>query len=633
MMAFKGSGIRIIVLDGQQKLISSLRSAVSEPIESFTETADCISFLEQESNDNTFIIAMTIIDETALQTIDSISSVEAILILTTVTVNIDTYPRKVVGVYPQIEIFIRSFWETFDIIEEQLNFNSLLFYHHQDGTSDPAFFFYEIWKNHNKSQTSTKNSFAEQARLFYESNNHMKMMINDFESTYKSTNPLVWLDNHRHPFPYRLFILNALRTHNLEALSYVDFFITDIRKQMKPVTTSNTSGVYIGTKLSRSFIQQIEQQSTKDIIAFQCFLTVTRSRANALATATRPSLRQNTENVLFKIDLKNTLCATVGETLIIDLATPFHITCVTRSNASSGQQQQLTVIKMVAIEKSEAQSLFENYLKMQQELGKNSHELLYQMSYKISDHEAKAIEYTLLGEYQQAVSAYAAISEPNARVLNAHGRLLHEHLGDLLNALECHKRALTRAQGNDKVETFVLLGTVHNGLKQHDEAHKYLSEAVKLLENEKKKNPSMLAKCLLGMGTVHWAREELDDALSYVERSLAIREQEVKPKNDFDIAACLGNMGSILYHKGDINRALQCATRAVELLRQCTNGDPRLAAALNNLGALHQANGDFVKARQHFEEALACLHDTTHPYRTSTANNIARLNLLEHSKE
>ncbi|CAF1090848.1 unnamed protein product [Rotaria sp. Silwood1] len=143
----------------------------------------------------------------------------------------------------------------------------------------------------------------------------------------------------------------------------------------------------------------------------------------------------------------------------------------------------------------------------------------------------------------------------------------------------------------------------------------------------------MLAKCLLGMGTVHWAREELDDALSYVERSLAIREQEVKPKNDFDIAACLGNMGSILYHKGDINRALQCATRAVELLRQCTNGDPRLAAALNNLGALHQANGDFVKARQHFEEALACLHDTTHPYRTSTANNIARLNLLEHSKE
>ncbi|CAF1446270.1 unnamed protein product [Rotaria magnacalcarata] len=384
MMAFKGSGIRIIILDEQQKLTSSLCSAVSEPIESFTDMSACIAFLEQQSNANTIIIATTVTSENALQTFDSISSVEAILVLATVTANKDTYPRKVVGVYSQIELFIRSFWDTFDMIEEQLDFNSLLFYHHQDGTSDPAFYFYTIWKDQNKSQTSTKNSFAEQARLFYQSNNYMKMMINDFESAYKSTDPLVWFDKRRHPFPYRLFVLNALRTHNLEALSHVGFFLNDIQKKMKPVTAINTSRVYIGTKLSISLVKQIEQQSRKGIIAFQCFLTVTRSRPIALATATRPSVLQNMENVLFKIDLKNTLCATVGETLIIDLATPFHITCVTRSNANSGNQQQLTIVTMIAIEGSEAQSLFEKYLKMQQELGKNSHELLQRMSYKIS---------------------------------------------------------------------------------------------------------------------------------------------------------------------------------------------------------------------------------------------------------
>ena len=50
MMAFTGSGIRIIVLDEQQKLLSSLRSVVSELIESFTEISACISFLEQQLN-------------------------------------------------------------------------------------------------------------------------------------------------------------------------------------------------------------------------------------------------------------------------------------------------------------------------------------------------------------------------------------------------------------------------------------------------------------------------------------------------------------------------------------------------------------------------------------------------------
>ncbi|CAM2719641.1 unnamed protein product [Rotaria socialis] len=127
----------------------------------------------------------------------------------------------------------------------------------------------------------------------------------------------------------------------------------------------------------------------------------------------------------------------------------------------------------------------------------------------------------------------------------------------------------------------------------------------------------MLAKCLFGMGNVHLARKELDDTLSYVGGSLAIREEEAKPRNDFDIAACVDNMGNTYYEKGDMTRALQCANRAVELLRTNINGDRRFAAALHNLGVLHQINGDLVKARKYFEEAVAYLQDSTHPYLAS----------------
>lgn len=248
------------------------------------------------------------------------------------------------------------------------------------------------------------------------------------------------------------------------------------------------------------------------------------------------------------------------------------------------------------------------------------------------DEEAKAIEYTMLGEYQQAVNIYASISDPNARVLNAQGCLLHEHLGNSASALECYQRALTKAQGNERVETLILLGTVHNRLKQHDDADKYFSEGIKLLENENQKNPSLHAKCLLGMSNIYFARRNFDDALYCIEQSLAIREDEVKPRNDFEIAACLGNMANIFHHKGDTKQALQRATQCVELLRECTDGDPRLAGALNNLGAFHRYNGDLAQARHCFEEALACLRNTNHPYHKSTLNNIARLNLLEQSK-
>lgn len=384
MAAFTGSGIHTIVLDEQQKLLSSIRSIVRESIESFNELSACVSFIEQNLKNSTIILATTVVNEGMLQAFDSISSVQAILILGTVLAKPNAYPRKVVGVYPQIEIFLRALSETFDEIEEQVGFNSRLFFHNQDGISDPAFYFYEIWKSHNKNQPSTKSLFVEKAREFYQSNNHMQVLINDFESTYKPNRPLVWLDAHRHPFPYRVFVLNALRKQNIEALSHVTFFLDDIHKQMKPITTANTSRVYIGAKLSLSFVEQIEQQSTQGIIAFQCFLTVTRSRADALTTATRPSVCQNTENVLFKIDLNNTLCAAIGETLIIDVATPFRVTYVTRSDASNRSQQQLIIVTMVAIEKSEAQAFFEKYLKMQQELGKSPYELLHRISCKIS---------------------------------------------------------------------------------------------------------------------------------------------------------------------------------------------------------------------------------------------------------
>ena len=246
-----------------------------------------------------------------------------------------------------------------------------------------------------------------------------------------------------------------------------------------------------------------------------------------------------------------------------------------------------------------------------------------------SDDEALADEYIACSEWSQAGAILARINDPNIRILNKYGCLLREHLNDLPGALKCHQQALAKANHREKAETLMYLGVVYNNIGQSEDALKAFSEALQWFENEKKQDLTWIARCLVGLGNAQWALRQLDEALDYAERALAIREYQIKPKNDFDIAACLGNLGNILHDKGDIQRALTCATRAVDLLSACAKGDPRLAAALNNLGAMHQANGDLVKAREYFQRALDSLPNENHGHRRSTLSNLARLNLFE----
>ncbi|CAF3657381.1 unnamed protein product [Rotaria sp. Silwood1] len=631
-MASKSSGIRLVAFDQQQKLPTLIRNATIEPIELFEELSSCISFIEQQSKENKVVILITTtLEENILQTFESLTAIEAILISSTTVADVDILPSKVIGVYSQTETLLRSLSETLDAKELQINANSIVFNHNTDGTDNLTFYFYYLWQNHTEDQKSTKKILADQARLIYQSNNQIKTYIQQFETSYKPNEVLTWLDKQRHPFPYHILISNALRSHNQELLSLSRFFLDDLMKKMKPLSTgTNYKQVYFGTKLSINLIDQLEQKSKTDIITFQCFLPVISSRTNALTEATRPYRGQKMNNVLFKIRMtNNTLCATLGEMILIDMATPFQILCVTRSAVTTSSQQLLTIIKLMALNQDDREQLFEQFIQRQTKLGKTIDDLLQRIDSDISDDEALADENIERSEWSQAATIFARIINPNVRVLNKYGCLLREHLNNLSGALECHQQALLKATDREQAETLIYLGLVHKSMKQHAEAFDVYSRALQWFENETKREPIMIARCLIGLGNAQWARRQLTEALDYVERALAIREHEIKPKNDFDIAACLGNMSNILHDQGDIQRALSCATRAADLLSICGKDDPRLAAALNNLGAIHMANGDLVKAREYFKRALESISNENHPHRKSTLANIARLDMIE----
>ena len=386
-MASNGSATCIVSFDEQQKLPTPIRHVINE---SFEQLSSCITFIEQQNHqDKAVVLVTTTIDENILQTLEFLPSIEGILILYPSGKDVDILPSKVIGVYPQSEPLLQSLSQLLNNIEIQLVVRSFLFHQDQHGNENLQFYFYYLWRNWNKDSTSSKKSLADQSRLFFRSNNQIKSSIYDFETSYKPHDILSWFDQHRHPFPYHHLLFNALRTHNQETLSHARFFLNDMQKQMKPAPSGQ---VYLGTKLLVTLIDELEQRTKTDIIAFQCYLPVTRSRADALGEATRPIRRQKMTNVLFKIDLNSALCATKEDILYIDIGTPFQISCITRSSGAGVGQHLLTIVKLIALNKHDRDQLFEQFLQRQQKLGRTIEYLLKRMGSNIRlDYQRKNI--------------------------------------------------------------------------------------------------------------------------------------------------------------------------------------------------------------------------------------------------
>ncbi|CAF0832069.1 unnamed protein product [Adineta ricciae] len=654
--SLKDSGIHIVVYDERDKFLPLIRKAIVEPMISFNHLASCMTYIDEitRANEATVIIT-TSTDDRVLKTFQSSNLIEAVYISSTTNKPIDKSLTKVIGVYSRVNDMLPSLFETLDSIEFELNGNSILFHNNDDGSDNLDFYFYQLWFTHNLTQKLTKADLTEQANLFYHPNKQMKAVIHEFNASYDKSDALRWIDKYNHPFPYYMLISNALRTHDQHVLGLVRFFISDMTRHFKLLSSLHiTTQAYYGTKLPISIVDRLEHQTAREIIAFQCFLPATKSRANALAAAVKPTRRRKMVSVLFKIDAGNAYGVHMSDITLLDMATPFHVINVSRCAGFNNGQQIVTIVQLVALDQVYKGQLYEGFIQKQKKAGRTIEDFLLETvpllkanesagksrgsqksSYmqNISENEARADEYISRGEWNQAIEAMSQIEDPSVRVLNKAGCILREYLNNLPAALDCHERALRQATNQEQADTLVYLGTVYNDMRQFDEGMKCYSQALHIYENQNPQDPAAIARCLVGLGNSHWACKQLDEALDCAQRALALREKEVKPRNDFDIAGCLGNMGNILHDKGDMKQALACAKRAVDLLNQCGKGDPRLAAALNNLGAMYQVCGDYPKARENFQRALDALPIENHPYRISTLNNIARLNAIEKNQQ
>lgn len=141
--------------------------------------------------------------------------------------------------------------------------------------------------------------------------------------------------------------------------------------------------------------------------------------------------------------------------------------------------------------------------------------------------------------------------------------------------------------------------------------------------------PDDQAETLLHLGVTLWIQERLDEAAPLLEQAIELAS-ETTPRLRLN---ALGNLASIRYQQGDLERAELLLHEAQALAQQ--QGDLRtLATMLNNWGVWRAEHGDYERAYQLYHESLALWRKIGEPMgETVCLNNLGDLAMREGDHE
>ncbi|MFX0064544.1 MAG: tetratricopeptide repeat protein [Candidatus Hermodarchaeota archaeon] len=122
-----------------------------------------------------------------------------------------------------------------------------------------------------------------------------------------------------------------------------------------------------------------------------------------------------------------------------------------------------------------------------------------------------------------------------------------------------------------------------------------------LTVNERNAGASWMALFENIKGILYGHKGELDTALDYYQRSLALREMIGNPQ---DIAGSLNNIAIIYSSKGDLDTALDYYQRSLALHKTIGNSQD-IAGSLLNIGLIYRSKGELDTALDYLHQSLA----------------------------
>jgi len=151
------------------------------------------------------------------------------------------------------------------------------------------------------------------------------------------------------------------------------------------------------------------------------------------------------------------------------------------------------------------------------------------------------------------------------------------------------------------------------------------------VNEELEDKPLVQARLLATLGEAYLNLGHFDEALPLVERSLAIREQELGADHP-DVAATLNTLGWVQYWQGDFRSSRESFNRSLEIRGGTTaRVDSAVAESIADLAFLEWRMGQFDIARELFDRALEIIEAAEGPYHKEVADVLYQKSLLLNS--
>jgi len=224
-----------------------------------------------------------------------------------------------------------------------------------------------------------------------------------------------------------------------------------------------------------------------------------------------------------------------------------------------------------------------------------------------------------INQWQQSLAAFEAINDMEgvSNILNNIGAV-YNNQGDDTKALEYYLMSLKPAEEmKDTLRIVTALmntGTIYlKKINTHDQALEYYLAALPM--SEMIQYHDGIGTASVNIGEIYFAREEIDTALYYYEKSLAAYEKS----NSGNVPFAMTCIGKVYMKRGDFQMAIEIQNEGYEVAKQ---SDDRLemTGALLGLGQTYSEQGDFrssvltYKRAEEIAEEIGAIYELREAY-------------------
>lgn len=641
--------------DEHREIVKQVRSTISN-VKTYGDMNQCIDFLRTLKNEKAFMIVSGALGQNVLPYVCNMSKLDSIYVFCGRKDIHEKWAQnwaKIKGVFTEISPICDLLKQTMQKFEQ--SFLSLSFVTSTNVSDqnldqlDQSFMYTQILKEilfEIKYDDQSLKDFASYCQKQYANDQEALDFIKTFSKDYHQHSPVYW---YTHPGFIHSMVNQALRTHEVDTIIKMGFFIQDLHEEINKLHIKQTTDhdkqsfiVYRGQGLSKEDFEKL-LNAKGGLMSFNSFLSTSKDREVSL---------EFSQDALNSIELVGVLFKMVIDPS--ELATPYAL--INEDSYFKNEEEVLfsmhTVFRIGEIKQIQKNNRFYQVILT---LTNSRNKQLSALTELLRDETRGSTGWhrlgmllIKLGKYDKAEQVYQALfntnKDENEKALFYHQLgLVKRNQGNYEEALASYKNALDIYQNNRSSDDFDLaaiynnIGQVYNNMGNYKEALSYYEKSLEIYKHSLAEDHPTLAILYNNIGFVYKNLGEYPCALKSHEKALEI-EESILPLNDPSLAASYKNIGLVYYNMGEYAKALSFHEKALEIEQKTLPANhPSLAVSYNNIGLIYDNMGEYSKVLSYYEKTLDIYQENlpqNHPDFAKCYNNIGSIykNMGEYAK-